>query len=1072
MSDYEASTSIPFSFFVSLIEHISRIKPRKASNHGNKGTSHSTSSVVQTFRNWVTELHRRYDPLPPGTTAILFRLLFPEEDAKRKYDMQEARLAQVLSGAFGLLGRGTERARGLAIWKAENAIGCLGFEVRKVLAESRGVRLMPSQICTLEVLTPQKSLGDELSVAEVDALLSTLACKSAFSADSVRQNADISTPLKDKSRTEIVRSLYSRLSAPEACVVTQIILKDIRPLLYPLPEDETHYTTLLIQYKSNALEQLSKFDAMRAWDSSGRMLSAYRVRACLDEAASAYEKAICAGKAGDVLLAPQVGIPIQIPKCSKGQGCVQSLRLLRGSKKVWAETKYDGERTQIHVDLEAGFPRITIYSKSGRDSTMDRVAIHPLILDAIGFNDSSCKVKRNVVLEAEMVAYSDTLHRIDEFWRIRSLISTTAIGPRHSRHPKHTAADTSQDAEDGSQCSLASNASDDGTRHLALVFFDILVLDDASLLSSSYSTRRATLESLLHPKPGYVMLVKRVAIDMQPSVSTRGGMDPEARLREIFAQRIADHQEGLVLKADEARYNDWRLPWVKLKKDYIEGYGDTLDLVLVGATWEKERARELRVAPTAYTTFYIGVLANSAALKTNPRCMPHFEVFFTASYGLSRQELEQLNFRIKSSDPVRCEPGKAMHGLPYTHHLFHGLPSPTVLLPEPILVEVVGGSFTKAAHSKFYELRFPRIVKVFRSSERSWTDGATLEEFQRIARESVGHESSHKDVEDWCNELWGKPSSPGAKCPVKRRRTEAEWAEKLEKADHKSGKRARKAETEHGVRPEASTAGGRENRTGALPGSPKSPRLLRTLGSMTNVMRWSPEVDMPLQHLAPGATLTSANAIPSPSPTRIHLRNAEDQRASTLTDAGSAESSDDFTTNCIPVRRVGAEQVTAGDHRVEDNVVVDAPASPPPEFTSTSLGHFLQHAVIWLAQPRSTPRPAWRVPSKLIFPPGQQVHSLESLLQACRWGTAESMSVCDWAEKGVIFVDDTAPESNDRPWTEYPLKSLMERRSTLVREVGPVACKPVWIFSMTMLSYEALSNACSDVEDRALCKFG
>lgn len=32
----------------------------------------------------------------------------------------------------------------------------------------------------------------------------------------------------------------------------------------------------------------------------------------------------------------------------------------------------------------------------------------------------------------------------------------------------------------------------------------------------------------------------------------------------------------------------------QLKRDYIPGYGDTVDLVIVGAAWEKERARELR----------------------------------------------------------------------------------------------------------------------------------------------------------------------------------------------------------------------------------------------------------------------------------------------------------------------------------------------------------------------------------------------------------------------------------------------------------------------------------------------
>ena len=41
------------------------------------------------------------------------------------------------------------------------------------------------------------------------------------------------------------------------------------------------------------------------------------------------------------------------------------------------ETKYDGERAQIHVWLEDdGTSHIKIFSKSGRESTWDRAGIH------------------------------------------------------------------------------------------------------------------------------------------------------------------------------------------------------------------------------------------------------------------------------------------------------------------------------------------------------------------------------------------------------------------------------------------------------------------------------------------------------------------------------------------------------------------------------------------------------------------------------------------------------------------------------------------------------------------------
>lgn len=110
---------------------------------------------MQTFQNWVEELRRRFDPLPPGTTAAIFRLLFPDEDAKRKYDMQETRLAQSISRALCVSHKMHERGESLAKWKAETAVGCLGLEVRRVIQES-GVRYITLSWDTISLVYSSK----------------------------------------------------------------------------------------------------------------------------------------------------------------------------------------------------------------------------------------------------------------------------------------------------------------------------------------------------------------------------------------------------------------------------------------------------------------------------------------------------------------------------------------------------------------------------------------------------------------------------------------------------------------------------------------------------------------------------------------------------------------------------------------------------------------------------------------------------------------------------------------------------------------------------------------------------
>ena len=96
-------------------------------------------------------------------------------------------------------------------------------------------------------------------------------------------------------------------------------------------------------------------------------------------------------------------------------GCSETLELLRGSDRVWAETKYDGERAQIHVEVRSdNSSHITIFSKSKRDSTQDRHAVHDIVRRALGLllpksqlrkEIQMIQVKQNVVLDAEMVAF-------------------------------------------------------------------------------------------------------------------------------------------------------------------------------------------------------------------------------------------------------------------------------------------------------------------------------------------------------------------------------------------------------------------------------------------------------------------------------------------------------------------------------------------------------------------------------------------------------------------------------------------------------------------------------------------
>ncbi|KAG7443683.1 uncharacterized protein BT62DRAFT_325260 [Guyanagaster necrorhizus] len=725
---------IDFSFFTSLLTAISQVSHSKNTIASRSKADHP---ALNKFRLWVNAFRKRYPNPAKGTTAIVFRLLFPDEDVRRKYDMQEKQLAQALRDALA-----TSNPR-LLKWDQDGASGCLGAEVRQVM----------DQTSTIDPEEPSR-----LTIDEADMFLDELAAISVYSHDSVRSKYPSAIRRK---RNHIIREIYSTLSAVDASFLTQIILKDLRPLLYS--SNSRHYADALKNYNSTSIRALTKEDAMKIWDPTKSMLQSYSHAATLEDAAAAFEN-------GVTISAPRLGTPIEIPKSWKGQGCSHALSLLRSAKVVWVETKYDGERAQIHVEvLPSGIPNITIFSKSRRDSTQDRAAIHSIILDTLRLSDVKPHIQiKNIILDAEMVAHNGV--RIDEFWRIRKLIENTAVGPRSRRRASVILE---------SQSSLLSDVGNE-ERHLALVFFDVLYLNSVSLLSSSYRDRRRILESIIKPIPAYAMLSDRIPILMH------NPEEAEARFRQIYAESIADYQEGVVLKADDGGYNRAGCPWVKLKRDYIQGLGDTVDLVFLGAGWAKDRSRELDVPTDTFTTFYIGTLKNSEELKHNLNVQPTFLVHFIAEYGLDRDSLEHINFCIKSSEPVSYSLlHKSGQQLPYLFELYQGLHPPSFLLRCPLLVEVMGANFTKSEGCNEYELRFPRILKVYRPAERSWRDGVNRKELCEIARKAVGRDSKYKDIEDEARTIWNLPTSPSARSSERREARIAMYEKKLLDRDRK-----------------------------------------------------------------------------------------------------------------------------------------------------------------------------------------------------------------------------------------------------------------------------------------------
>jgi len=194
-----------------------------------------------------------------------------------------------------------------------------------------------------------------LGVLQVDRLLTQLASLSPFSHSSVQRDPNLPS-----SRIEILKILYSSLSPAEASFLTQIILKDLRPILYP--SKETHYTAALKHQKSNSVAPLNVADALKAWDPTLHSLSRWRV-------VSSFEVALSSGDHGIMC----VGNPLQV-----SERFASRLRKLNESAGIWVfRAPLDSEDRQGHRVHSSPETFLELSTRLGRNQVRRRASPDP-----------------------------------------------------------------------------------------------------------------------------------------------------------------------------------------------------------------------------------------------------------------------------------------------------------------------------------------------------------------------------------------------------------------------------------------------------------------------------------------------------------------------------------------------------------------------------------------------------------------------------------------------------------------------------------------------------------------------
>jgi len=322
-----------------------------------------------------------------------------------------------------------------------------------------------------------------------------------------------------------------------------------------------------------------------------------------------------------------------------------------------AEYKLDGERVQIHKQMN----KIILFSRRLENITQ----YYPDIIENIG---KSINVDEGI-FEAEIVPINENTGEFLPFQELMHRRRKYKLEKAVLQYP------------------------------ITVNFFDVLYFDDRNCLNLEYTKRREILEKVVK-EDNFAKLVPMLLVKN------------ENEIEDFLESSINSGCEGLMLKTPNAGYRAGARGsnWLKLKREYRNELGDSLDLIVIGAYFGRGRRTGL------YGTLLLGTY--------NPE-NDTFPSICKVGTGFTDESLDQL-YQILSNKVILKKNSRVVSEM-----------EADVWLEPELVLEVVASEITLSPIHKTglnlvrknsgFALRFPKFTGKIRY-EKAVEDASTHDE--------------------------------------------------------------------------------------------------------------------------------------------------------------------------------------------------------------------------------------------------------------------------------------------------------------------------------------------------------